>query len=156
MGDQVTDMRKEIRFEPGYDHRDDPKDSRGAAGLGLWFIYGDETTVLTATVSTGWMLNPLKSGYARSGGPQLRRNKPGPDAGLWDAYPTGSNVTIHSIRQVKDWWQGPEECQWLGGVGCYGDTGYLVAEKFLAVLVAEGSEGAWKWMAETLENWMSP
>lgn len=152
----MSEPHKEIRFLPGFDYRDEKNDHRGAAGVNVLFVYRQGDLALTARINTGWMLRPLTTSYARSNGPQSRRDKPGLDAGLRDSYPTGHRVDIHALQPIKDWWHVTESCDFLGNQKCYNDGGYLVADEFLKVLIAEGNEGAWKWMADTIAEWSKP
>lgn len=144
-----------IHVTASYDHRDDPDSKMGAGGCILWLILDGPDATMTCTVNTGWVSRPLLGHYARGAGPQHRADKPGVDRGLTDSYPSAGYLGIHAPMQVKDWWQGPGECEWLG-VPCYGDGGYLVADTVMAALVAEGHAGAFQSMREHYESWTEP
>lgn len=150
----MSDFQREIRFCAGYDYRDDPKDQRGAHGAELHFILRGPLGAISAVVSTGWMLRPLTGRYMRHDGPQDRRDKPGVDGRLNDCFPRGAYILSHALVQRQDWWSGPSDCDILGGK-CYGDIGYTVSDTFLDRLLRDGEEGAFAFLAELHDAWLS-
>lgn len=144
-----------IEVAASYDHRDDPDGKGGAHGCVLWLILDGPEATMTCSVSTGWVSRPLDGHYARGAGKQQRRAKPGVDRGLLDSYPSPSYVGIHSTVQVKDWWMGPDDCNWIDAP-CYGDGGYMVSDLVFEALVAEGHAGAFRVLRELHDDWTKP
>lgn len=150
-----SEFRREVKFYPSYDYRDDPDDQRGAGGATLTFILRGPLGAISADVQTYWMLRPhigaTPALYATK--PLERGAKPGIDLSLRDASPSGRSVSSHCAEPLKDWWIGPQDCPILG-VPCYGDTGYMVADQFLEALVGGGDDAAWQWLEECYAEWL--
>ena len=147
-------MKREVKFRKAYDYRDEPGDGRGAGGVLIQFVLhlgSDEAMV--ATVATGWVPEPL-AGVFIPGQRQQRRTNPGVDARLYDCYPSGSHISIHSRTQRKPWWVQSNECDALGGT-CFNDAGYAVADDFLRILVADGDEAAWAYLESLHQEWVA-
>lgn len=152
-----AEFRREVKFYPSYDYRDDPDDQRGCGGVTITFILLGPLGAISADVNTYWMLRPhigpMPALYAPK--PLQRGTKPGIDLSVRDQSPTGRSVSSHCAEPRKDWWIGPQDCPILG-TQCYGDTGYMVADQFLEALIGGGSEAAWKWLEECYIEWLGP
>ena len=147
------DFTREIKIYPGYDHRDDPDGQRGAHGCDLVLILRGEAGAIAAQISTGWMAQPLEGGF-RPGGEQRRRRKPGLDYGGWDNYPSGSYVGAHCTQPRQYNERRSDECEWLGGVPCYGDGSYTASDKVLHLLVTGGDGAAFKHLEHLYHEWI--
>lgn len=144
----------EVRLIPSYDNRETDRGG-GACGVKLYFILRGPGAALTFKVITDWMARPLTEPFDWDAPkPWPRASEPGCDKGhvrtLMDA-----GVSLHCPAKAKEWWLGPNECDVLGGLPCYGDTGMLVGAPVLAAMVAEGDEGLWREMREIYDAWMT-
>lgn len=150
----MTDLTREIRITPSYDHRDEPGDRRGAHGCDLILVLRGPLGVITAKISTGWMTNPL-AGRLIHGAPRQRRwEKPGVDAQVWDRYPSGSYVGVHSPSRRAGWWTQTGPCNYLGVETCYGDGSYTAADEILALITTGGSDAAFERLTAFYQSWL--
>jgi len=154
-----------IEAKAGYDYRDDPADQRGCRGLELIFILrGPDGGGITWELLTGWMARPVRetgwSIFARRA--PKRSSKPGLDiileSGAHGADLMAGPVDLHYPSQMHDWWLGPDDgCRVIAGGGaCWGDRGYVVGDKVLEALVADGDTGVWRELLEIYRAWTAP
>ena len=154
---EPTDFTREVKFYPSYDYRDDPDDQRGCGGATFSFILRGPLGAISADVNTYWMLRPhigaTPALYATK--PLQRATKPGLDRSMTSNSPTGRMISSHCAEPLKDWWIGPQDCPILG-VPCYGDSGYMIADRFVELLVGGGDEPAWEYLEECYVEWLAP
>lgn len=159
-GYQITaaaELRREVRFSPSYDHRDEPG-HKGCGSVIITFILAGPLGAISADISTGWLSRPYLGRIypiAIEGPLTPRGNKPGVDLLQGHESLRSAGVYSHCPEQRREHWYGPDECTILGGP-CYGDKGYLVGDQFLEALVAGGDEAAWKWLEDTYNDWLRP
>jgi hypothetical protein len=135
-------MKREIRFMPAYDKRNDPGGNFGIHGVVIYFIvYGDEG-VLVLELSTNWQLKHLRP--------------------KWDSYETAIRLLpravalhLHTFFPIYDGQDGPstESCEFLDGHKCYCISTYSVKE-LLDVLIEGGDKALWKELERRYEELM--
>jgi len=151
----------EVLAHPGYDHRDDPEDGRGADGLHLAFVLRcPGNSAISWYLNTGWMRHPVRdlgwSIYLQR--KPVRGTVPGID--LVGGQPSFADlfagaVTIHHPKQLKDWWLPGGPCGFLG-VECFNDSGYMVADRVLEALLDDGDAGVWRELHAIYQAWTAP
>lgn len=149
----MTAFTREIRVLPGYDHRDEPGDNRGAHGAEIVLILRGPRGAIAAKISTGWVSRPLAGNYAHGRGEQARRGKPGVDSTLATIYPSGSYVGAHSY-EPREGFEKDGPCDWLGSAVCYGTGGFMASDKVVEILVAEGSDAAFEHLESLYRSWI--
>lgn len=63
--------------------------------------------------------------------------------------PMGADVGYHDAEAPH--YEGQEQrsnCDWLNGKGCYGDGSALLADKWMDILLREGSDKIWQMLEE--------
>ena len=118
------------------------------------FILRGELGAVTSRIVTGWVARPLITHYARSGGPQARRDKPGVDAGVADIYPDGAFTGAHSYLRRKSS-VSQDDCDVLPGGKCWCTGGYLITDQVLKTLVTMGSDGVWHQLESYYDEWIA-
>ena len=149
-----TEFTREIHMRPSYDHRDEPADQRGAHGVDIVFTLRGPLGAIVGEISTGWMSRPLVGRHTRGAGTQDRSSGPGVDRGVADLYPTGRVISLHAAEQRRDYWIQSPDCDVLGTGPCWNDGSYSIADGLLKALVAEGSDGAWRFLQELYYDWL--
>lgn len=159
---------REISVKPSFDHRFDPEQwQRGCGSMELHFILRGPLGAVTASVMTGWMYEPLierPSGYG--GWPQgpwgnERRaiGEVGPDCISRDRErPLAGPISCHVATPPagKEWFSRAEGCTLVQGGICYGDSGYVVGDTFLAHLGSGGSQAGFAFLREIHDDWLAP
>ena len=152
------DLIHDIIVQPSYDYRDieEGPTARGAHGMVLSFILRGPKGAISFDLGTDWMAHPLKQTFNWSAPkPWDRSDIPGLDYNQEKIFhsPMTQGCYSHSLTKDRGYWSGPSECNILG-VPCYGDGGYMVADRVLAAMVAEGSEGLWREMRHLYDAWL--
>lgn len=145
-------MKKEkleriVKFTPAFDKRDpDPKKNYGIGAVQCFMVLKGKGGAVHFTFYTGFYLpEVMKEQIA----------KHGVNAFIYDfnqkpMYPMGADVGYHSYKPLddyqKDWKR--DNCDWLDGEACYGDGSALRAEKFMEILIREGSDKIWELLEE--------
>jgi hypothetical protein len=150
----MTEFEKRVEVFPGYDHRDDPRDTRGAHNLSIRFTIIGPLGAITWDLNTGWMERPLLGAYQANAGQQRRSDTPGADHRLRDYSPRAGAVSSHAHDQLEDYWVGPQPCNVLGGE-CYGDTGYTIGDTVLAAMFKDGHDGIWRELRVIYDAWLA-
>lgn len=152
-----TRSRREVRFQPSYDHRDE-HDGRGCGSVIISFNLTGPLGAISAEINTGWMARPYLGTTwpinITAGPLEPRGTKPGVDLLTGHKSLHSGAVHSHCTERRRDWWYGPNDGCTLVDGPCYGDTGYLVGDQFLEALVSGGDEAAWKWLEETYIEWL--
>lgn len=134
-------FRREIHFEPGYDHRAEDANKpfgnrRGCHGLNMrWLLHGERGTI-QFLVYTSWLPSWVSGDQYRSYEVADTVHAPSPaDFGWhWDA-------------SLYDGDTATDDCQYRPG-GCHYDGSGLMAEPLFAALLTEGHEAVWRAMEE--------
>ena len=129
---EVGDFRREITFEPGYDHRDDPdakQRQHGCHGMNLRFVLHGEHGSVQFLLYTGWL--PGQSSFAA--GPALS--------------PMGADVGYHWDEpryEGQDW----HSCAMRPAGRCYYDGSGLQADELFQKFTREGDAVVWRTLEE--------
>lgn len=139
------DLRREIVFEPGYDHRAEDANKprgqrRGCHGLTMrWLVHGEHGTT-SFTVFTGWLPSWVKPGR-------------------WGdvvTAPDGEPAHAPMAADLGHHWDSPTysgegsmECHYRPSGRCFYNGSGLNAEPVFAALLTKGHEAVW----EMLENY---
>lgn len=148
-----TPFTREIRITPAYDYRDELPGNRGAHGAELVLVLRGPLGAITANIMTGWMPAPLTGSFIR-GRTQDRAQKPGVDAGLQDAYPSGASVAAHCPVRRQHYFDDNGPCDILGTEACYGDGSFSMANEVLKLLVTGGSDAAFDHLETLYQSWI--
>lgn len=137
----MTNLTREIRFEPGYDHRydHDPETKLiGAHGLKIrWLLTGPQGAV-QFVVYTGW----LPSWVDPELGPMITMERFRRTGRLF--YPTAAALGYHWRSRVNAADVAPTHlCDVLGGGWCVYNGSDLNREPLLAGLITDGHEYVW-------------
>jgi hypothetical protein len=137
MKTKETAMKKIVKFLPAFDKRnEDPNKNYGIGGVKCYmFLIGDKGAV-HFIFSTGMYLPDTHTKWLSKF-----------DRGGTVPY-MGYDVGYHSpTPKYKD--QTPNKnCEYLNGKTCYYDGSSMMAEKFMEVLVKEGSDRVWEMLKE--------
>ena len=130
-------MRREIRFEPGYDYRhdEDPKKRQnGCHGLQLRFlVHGDKGSV-QFLLMTDWL--PTWKSIAEGG--RVSRGSFGPLPG---------DLGYHADEPQYEG-QSAMECSERPGKKCYYDGSSLNADEPFRILVTAGDKALWEFLEQ--------
>ena len=153
------DFSHDIIVQPSYDYRESEEgpSSRGAHGTVLCFVLKGPLGAISFDLGTGWMAHPLTESFSwHRSKPWPRSDDPGMDYAFDSSrigYPMTQGCYSHSPTKDRDYWTGPGDCNILGSQ-CYGDGGYIVADKVFKAMVEEGSEGLWREMHDLYDAWL--
>jgi len=139
MSDAIKPGERRVEFAPAFDKRHtDPKKNYGVHGVELRFLLGVPGGVVQFCVYTNWMLPSARSDHF------VQHVYP---FEYWQA-PMPADLGYHAYKPQYDS-QEPMtgECDRIGGA-CYYDGSTLNAEPVFECLIAEGSEGVWRALAE--------
>jgi hypothetical protein len=157
-----------IEVKPSFDHRFDPENyQRGCGSMRLEFTLIGPLGAITASLDTGWMYEPLTERPAEYGGgwngpwtnPVRAEGEVGPDclSRAWKR-PLAGPISCHCAQppEGKEWFSRATGCTIIEGGVCYGDSGYLVGDVFLARLGQGGDEAGFAYLREIHDNWLAP
>lgn len=141
-------MQREVRFEAGYDYREEDKDKprgkhRGQHGLQIRFLLrGDEVAegIVQFLVYTDWLPT-----WVVSQGPPWKEKMVQPTSipSIRDMFPMAADLGHHWPVPTYEG-ESSMNCDLLEGGTCYYDGSGLNAEPVLAALLTEGDAGVWK------------
>jgi hypothetical protein len=133
-------FRREIRFEPGYDHRND---GGGCHGLSIRFLlHGDKGTI-QFLIYTDWLPTHITED---AWGKRIDRDKR-EVIRLANIYPMAADLGRH-WRTRLGYNEAPYECDILDGADqCFYEGSALRADQVLADLLTGGDSAVW----DTLE-----
>lgn len=137
----MTGLRREVRFEAGYDHSDEDKDKprgrrRGCHGLQIRFLlHGDDGTI-QFLLYTDWLPSWASAD-------EWHPVKPQPIPALHDKFPMAADLGHHWDTSTYEGEKSMDECDVRPGGKCFYDGSGLRAEPVLAVLLKDGSDGVW-------------
>ena len=124
----IDEFRREIKWEPGYDHRNDPeKNKYGCHGMQIrWLLHGKRATV-QFLLFTDWL--PTWKEF---------------DKNLFGILP--ADIGYHADHPQYEG-QDMGKCEYRGGKCHYGGSG-LMANDVFKILINDGEEAVWKYMEE--------
>lgn len=142
----ISDFRREIKFEPGYDYTDEdfdkpPNHRRGRHGLNVRFVLHGEHGAVVWLLYTSWL--PSWVGNHDDGEPYIFCSPK--DLKL----PTGANVGLHWDTNAGGSFLGLHKCDLREGKECWYDASYSAGDVVFAKLLTEGEEAVWT----ELESW---
>lgn len=129
----IADLRREIHFEPGYDHRGDAT-GRGCHGLNMrWLVHGDAGSV-QFVVHTMWLPSWVESSQF---GDRV-------SAMIADRIlsPMAADLGHHWATPLYEG-EANLECEYLPAGRCFYDGSGLNAEQLFATLLTEGHDAVW-------------
>lgn len=138
-------LRREVRFEPGYDHREEDKDKpqgqqRGVHGMGIRFLLHGQEGSVQFLLWTDWLPT-----WCEDGAWGLRF-KPDHNAALLNYYPMAVDVGYHS-RTPKYEGQSTMPCDAIVGQdSCYYDGSTMMAESVMVLLLQKGHEAVFEYL----------
>ena len=163
----MDEFTERIIFQPSFDHRFDPeKWRRGAGSMEIQFILGGPLGFVTANIMTGWMWEPLDALPVRGpvgSGPWSNEVRKRGTLGF-DIFdhdrprnPSPGATSCHAAQppKGKEWFSSADGCTLIEGGTCYGDTGYLVTDTFVARLAQDGNEGGFGFLREIHDDWLA-
>lgn len=125
-----TELKREIRFTPAYDKRNDPDGNFGIHGVDIAFFLSGPKGGAEFEIMTNWYL------------PQNR------SPGTKIVEPFGAGITYHAkIAQSEDQLMSSDGCELTGGV-CYCDGWYSEGDKLFEKMIAEGDKVVWARLQE--------
>lgn len=139
----MSDFRREVRFEAGYDHREEDAGKpsgqrRGCGAMHIRFLLHGEKGTTQFLVSTGWLPTWVT-------GVEYPAVKPLPrDRRVWDLYPSGMDFGHHWDTATYEGEYQPDSCDVRPGGTCFYDGSGLYAGKVLARLLREGDAAVWE------------
>lgn len=160
----MSDFRKEIKFEPGYNylHETGPK-RRGQHGMTIRFLLHGSKGSTVFALGTSWTPpgqvdadKTRENGY-HSEAIHCDRWELTEIGGLmapvrfgYTRPPSGYDLGYHWRTPL---YEGQEEyvrdnCEFLDGDQCYYDGSGLQANEVLADFIVEGDEAVWRWLHE--------
>ena len=132
----MSDFRREIQWQPGYDHRNNPeKNQYGCHGLQVrWLLHGPKAT-MQFVFMTPWL-------------PTWEAHK---DQMPFDVLP--SDIGRHADEPQ---YEGEEsrKCDCRRSGKCYYDGSSLMADDAFKLLLTEGEESVWKYLEERYKDWI--
>lgn len=144
-------MERITFFRPAFDKRNkDPKKNYGIHGVDCVMVLKGKKGAVHFVWYTGIMLPEVskeqikKHGlyhfvYEHSGEPM---------------YPMGADVGYHSpTPRYEGAFKNENECEYLDGKPCYTDGSALRAQKFMEVLIREGSEKIWEMLEDDYKEY---
>lgn len=142
IGEHQTRLRREIKWEPGYDHRDDPdplKSQYGAHGLQIRFmLHGDKGTI-QFLLYTNWIPNEVLMSRgtvpARLLSPQVLR-------------PLAADLGYHADKPQYEDHKPMDTCEHRPSGKCYYDGSGLAADGPFGILLVDGEDAMWKYMED--------
>lgn len=137
MGD-LTTLRREVLFEPGYDGRDEGK---GIHGMNIRFLLHGENGTVQFLIFTGWLPTHQPHNLIIHNPPHHPHN---------DVFfgPMAADLGYHwKTKRYDD--QEPMKCEFLGE--CYYDGSGLRAEDVFKVLLTKGHEAVWEYLEKEYE-----
>lgn len=128
--------RREIRWDPGFDHRRDPDPAKrqyGCNGLTIrWLLHGAHATVCF-TLMTPW----------------LPTWTTGSDGKL-PFHVLPASVGYHALWPQYEDQKPVAKCEFFPGSPCYSDSNSMVADDVFKLLVTEGEEAVWRYLVNYL------
>jgi hypothetical protein len=149
----MTALRREVRFEPGYDHRAEDASKpagkrRGCHGLNIRFLLHGAMGCVQFCMYTDWL--PSHVDHGAQFGPRVDRKLDHYGLRNLDLFPMAADLGHHWRAPLYEGeWQ-PTECEFLGHP-CYYDGSGLNAEPVMAALFIEGDAGVWRHLEEYYE-----
>ena len=139
MSDVIRLGERLVEFAPAFEERHaDLEKNQGVHGVELRFLLGMPGGVVQFCLYTNWMLPSARNGHF------VQRIYP---FDYWQA-PMPADLGYHAYKPQYDGQEAMSgECERLGGV-CYYDGSTLNAEPVFESLIAEGSDGVWRALAE--------
>jgi len=127
-------MRREVQFEPGYNH---VAEGRGRHGMSIRFLLHGELGTTQFVMNTGW----VPGEYSIS--PQIA-----------DLTPMAVDLGFHwrTKPDANDYWFASSHCQALGDADCWYDGSGLNAEPVTKAFIDEGEETVWKRLEEYYDS----
>lgn len=145
-------LRREIRFDPGYDYREEDKDKpagqqRGVHGLGVrFFLHGQEGSV-QFVFWTDWLPTWYEEGAFGH-----KRFKPDHNPQLLNFYPMAVDIGYHS-RHPRYETHEPMSCDVVPGMDqCYYDGSSMMAENVMVLLLQGGHEAVFGYLENYYES----
>lgn len=139
------DFKKEIVFLPAWDKTsDDPAKNCGVHSVEMHFRLTGAKGMVQFVTYTNWHLPHVQKMLLSS---RSMNEAIGGDP-HWSVRPTPADLGYHSLVPMYEGQIKRDDCQYLPGGTCYYDGSGLAAEDVFKILVEQGSEGVWKYMAE--------
>jgi hypothetical protein len=139
----MSELRREIRFEPGYDRVEETKGKYGRASMRMWFLlHGDDGSV-QFVMHTGWLPTHIITSEwgdrvdVRVPLPCLDGIHPIP------SEPMASDLGRHWRTPLYEGEYERSECDVIDG-GCYYDGSGLGAESIMAAFFQRGDVAIWE------------
>ncbi len=125
-------MKKEVRFVPAYDKRNDPEGNFGIHGVAVAFFLSGPKGGAEVKITTNWYL------------PQNR------SANKCESF--GSGIIYHAkTPQHENQSVSSEECKLTGGV-CYCDGWYAEGDELFEKMIAGGDKVIWARLQEVYDD----
>jgi len=124
-------FRKEIKWEPGFDYRNDPdKKQYGCHGLQIRFLLHGEKATIQLLIYTGWLPT-------------------------WEHFKNDNQVLVlpadlgyHADNPQYEGQSKMDDCEYRKQSYCYYDGSGLQAYDVFKLLVTSGEKAVWKRMIE--------
>lgn len=134
----MSELRREIKWEPGFDHRNDPDPTKrqyGCRGMTIRFLLHGERGTMQFVISTGWLP-----------GQQWKAEKV--------LGPMATDVGYHwdSPRYEGQGWL---ECSVRPNGRCYYDGSSLMADELFAKFTTVGEAAVWELLEQRYEHYAS-
>lgn len=134
-------MRRELRFEPGYDYRSEDADKpanaqRGAHGLNIRFLVHGASGTVQFLLYTGWLPSWVHVGVTLT---TVKHEASRVD----DLYPMAADFGHHWDTPTYSDAEPMMPCEFRPTNQCYYDGSSLRAERLLGVLLTQGHEAVW-------------
>jgi len=146
----MTDFTREVRFEPGYDHRAEDATKpwgtrRGCHGMNIrWLLHGPAGTIQFLIYSS-WL--PSWVGDSTFG--KTITVPPGEPV----HPPMGADLGHHWDEATYEGEKGFDKCDVRPAGRCFNDGSGLRADDLLGVLLTEGHEAVWSAMEDDYRHY---
>jgi hypothetical protein len=141
----MTELRREVRFDPGYDHREDDKGKpsgqrRGQHGMQIRFLLHGDLGTVQFVLGTDWVPTHVVDG---PWGKKLDRSKDPAVVRCAGLFPMPVDLGHHWRTPVYEGEYQRDHCEWIDGP-CFYDGSGLNADPVAVALFTEGDAGVWR------------